>query len=115
MKLTTPFRLSPRVTALASLAIIAALAPVVASLVSERVNPAEPAAPLTFQIDINTADAAQLALLPGVGPALAARIIDDRSQRGAFASVADLRRVKGIGSAISQGVEPFVRVSLTTQ
>lgn len=115
MKLRIPFRLAPRVTAFVSLTIIAALLPALASLVNERLSPAIAAEPLTFQIDINTADAAQLALLPGVGPALAARIIDDRSHRGAFENVAELRRVKGIGNAVSQGVAPYVRTGLTTQ
>lgn len=51
----------------------------------------------TRVIDVNRASAAELELLPGIGPGLAARIIEDRAQRGAFASVADLERVRGIG------------------
>jgi competence protein ComEA len=37
--------------------------------------------------------------LPGVGPATAAAIVDDRDQNGPFATVADLERVPGIGPA----------------
>ena len=50
-----------------------------------------------LRIDINTADFRELALLPGVGPILAGRIIDDRTRLGAFQSVSDLQRVHGIG------------------
>lgn len=50
-------------------------------------------------IDINTATAEQFESLPGVGPATAAAIIDDRARHGPFAAVADLERVPGIGPA----------------
>ena len=50
-------------------------------------------------VNINTADAVQLATLHGVGPALAKRIVDYRKQFGKFQSPADLTAVPGIGSA----------------
>lgn len=50
-------------------------------------------------IDINTATAAQLEELPGVGPAIAERIIEHRELNGPFASVDDLQEVSGIGPA----------------
>jgi competence protein ComEA len=53
----------------------------------------------TGPIDLNTATAEQLETLPGVGPATAAAIIDDRRRHGPFAAVADLERVPGIGPA----------------
>lgn len=60
-----------------------------------------PAALLAGPVDINTADAATLALeLNGVGPALAEAIIRDRSENGLYASADDLSRVKGIGMHI---------------
>lgn len=49
------------------------------------------------QVNLNSADALELALLPGVGPVLAERIVSDRVSRGAFESVDDLQRVRGIG------------------
>jgi competence ComEA-like helix-hairpin-helix protein len=48
-------------------------------------------------IDINTASAEELERLPGVGPVLALRIIDDREEHGPFATVDELDRVSGIG------------------
>ena len=56
-------------------------------------------------LDLNRATAAQLERLPGIGPALAARIIADREQRGPFGSVAALARVKGIGPATVKRME----------
>lgn len=49
------------------------------------------------KIDINSADAAALDTLPGVGPATAAKIVADREANGPYANVDDLGRVPGIG------------------
>lgn len=48
-------------------------------------------------VNINTASAAELQTLSGIGPSMAQSIIDDRSKNGPFASVDDLMRVSGIG------------------
>lgn len=48
-------------------------------------------------VNINTADAATLETLPGVGPALAARIVSWRERYGWFTSVDQLLEVSGIG------------------
>jgi competence ComEA-like helix-hairpin-helix protein len=50
-----------------------------------------------IQIDLNTAEPRELALLPRVGPILARRIVDNRDRLGPFGRVDDLRRVHGIG------------------
>lgn len=52
------------------------------------------------KVDVNTADADELAKLPGVGPALAARVVEYRSAHGPFRTLDDLVAVKGIGPAI---------------
>ena len=61
-------------------------------------------------VDLNTATAADLEALPGVGPATAAAIIDDRTRNGPFASVDDLDRVSGIGPAKLDALRELVTV-----
>jgi hypothetical protein len=58
-----------------------------------------------IQIDLNTAEPRELALLPGVGPILARRIVDNRAGRGPYLSLDDLGRVHGIGPKILQRVQ----------
>lgn len=48
-------------------------------------------------VNINTASAAELQTLSGIGPSMAQSIIDERTKNGVFASVDDLMRVSGIG------------------
>ena len=62
------------------------------------------------KIDINTASAAELQTLPGVGPALASRIIQHRNQNGRFRRVSDLINVSGIGGKKLEAIEPLVFV-----
>ena len=52
------------------------------------------------QVDVNQADVAELERLPGVGPALAGRIVAYRTQHGPFSSVDEITRVTGIGPKI---------------
>ncbi|MGE5125820.1 MAG: ComEA family DNA-binding protein [Betaproteobacteria bacterium] len=51
----------------------------------------------TAKVNINTATVEQLTTLPGVGPKLAARIVEYRQKSGSFRSTQDLLNVKGIG------------------
>ena len=51
------------------------------------------------KVNINTADAKTLDELPGIGPAMAQRIIDYRQQKGAFQNIEDIKKVRGIGEA----------------
>jgi competence protein ComEA len=51
------------------------------------------------KVNINTADAATLESLPGIGPSLAQRIIDYRQAHGPFAQIEDIEEVSGIGPA----------------
>lgn len=75
--------------------------------------PANPNAALKIRstININTAAQAELELLPGIGPALAGRILEYRSQHGGFKSIADLDNVKGIGPKTLAKLTPLVRVT----
>lgn len=58
------------------------------------------AAPLigeSTKVNLNTATADQLKTLPGIGPALAARILEFREKNGPFKKPEDLMNVRGIG------------------
>lgn len=61
-------------------------------------------------IDLNTADVAALDTLPGVGPVLAQRIVEWRSQRGRFTAVEELNEVGGIGDKLFAQLKPRVTV-----
>ena len=65
---------------------------------SEAAPPARrPRAAPVGRIDVNRASETELMRLPGIGPALAARIVTDRERAGAYASPQALLRVPGIG------------------
>ena len=59
-------------------------------------------------VDLNRATAAELDLLPGIGPATAQAIVDHREANGPFASVDDLEAVRGIGPAKLEAIRPLV-------
>ncbi|MFJ3027851.1 helix-hairpin-helix domain-containing protein [Curtobacterium sp. NPDC087080] len=61
-------------------------------------------------VDLNTADQATLETLPGIGPALAARILAWREEHGGFSSVDDLLEVSGIGDTRLAELRDRVRV-----
>lgn len=64
----------------------------------------------TARLNINTATSAQIELLPGIGPALAARIVAYRTSHGAFTSIADLDKVDGIGPKTLERLAPLISV-----
>jgi competence protein ComEA len=64
-------------------------------------------------ININTADAALLDTLPGIGPAYAARIIDYRTVHGPFARTEDIQNVSGIGPSTYAEIAPLITVGDT--
>jgi competence protein ComEA len=63
---------------------------------------------LELLIDLNRATPLELEALPGVGPALAARIAAHRAARGPFRRVEDLREVPGVGEKLANSLQPYV-------
>lgn len=66
---------------------------------------------LSGVVNLNTADADQLQLLPGVGEKRAAAIIDIRTSKGGFKTVDELVEVKGVGDALLERLRPHLTVS----
>ena len=65
----------------------------------------------TERIDIDRAPPGELTRLPGVGPSLAARIVADRQNRGAFGGIAGLKRVSGLGPTLLSRLLPHLSFS----
>ena len=80
--------------------------PAPATPVPSPAAPPPPAEPL----DVNRADATELARLPGVGAGLAQRIVEERERRGRFDSPEALRYVLGMGPKKLAAIRRFITV-----
>lgn len=76
--------------------------------VGEEAAPQSGAPTADGRVALNSADAAALETLPGIGPALAERIISWRSEHGPFRAVEDLLGVPGIGDKVLAGLRDQV-------
>ncbi|MDQ2808318.1 MAG: ComEA family DNA-binding protein [Chloroflexota bacterium] len=85
----------------------AAAAPGVGSSVPVAGN-AVKSDPAPASINLNTADAAALEALPGIGPSLAGRIVAYRTQHGPFARLEAVQDVSGIGPALYARMAPYL-------
>ncbi|MGB9721155.1 MAG: ComEA family DNA-binding protein [bacterium] len=63
----------------------------------------------TRQISINDAGAEELEMLPGIGPSLAQKIVDYRSQNGRFEKIDDIKKVKGVGEKLFERIKPYLK------
>jgi competence protein ComEA len=84
---------------------VVALAAAVAGLLSTGVAVAAAKPAPEGKVNLNTATTEQLTALPGVGPKLAARIVEHRQKSGAFKSVQELMNVKGISEKSFEKIE----------
>lgn len=84
---------------------VASAPPVPAAAVTEL-----PTAPVAGPVQLNSATAAQLLQLPGIGPKTAARILSYRQEHGSFKTIADLVQVPGIGPRTLERLRTLVVV-----
>lgn len=61
-------------------------------------------------LDVNTASAAELSLIPSFSPALATRIVRYRTRNGPFGSLPELQNVPGLASDHAQRARPYLRI-----
>ena len=66
--------------------------------------------PTQHLVNLNSATQAELELLPGIGPAMAKRILEYRAAHGKFSSIDQLDGVKGIGAKTMAKLRPLVSV-----
>lgn len=82
-------------------------------------QPASPPRPATATaanlVNLNTATAAQLASLPGIGAKTAERIIEHRQKNGGFKKIEELMNVRGVGEKSFLKLRPLITVGPPTQ
>jgi competence protein ComEA len=62
------------------------------------------------KVNINSASVDQLKVLPGIGPKLAARIVEYRQKSGSFKTTQELMNVKGVGEKNFQKIQTYLSV-----
>lgn len=90
------------------LALLLAAAPAMAA--QERKEAPSGAASSAAPLNLNTATAAQLEKLPGIGPKTAQLIVEHREKHGDFKKVEELMNIKGIGEKSFLKIKPLVTV-----
>lgn len=66
----------------------------------------------SYRIDLNRANAAELELLPGIGPKKAQRIVGEREKLGGFRSLSQLEKV--LGGKTCEKIKPYITISPPT-
>jgi len=97
-------------TVLAALALTALATLGARAWIEERraAVPPSPAEDLRLRLDLNSASPGELELLPGVGPARAARIVEARRRRGGFRSLSELDEKNLLGPGASERLAPHL-------
>lgn len=96
---------------LSGILIVALLALAPAAPAQDKADkPKPPAASSSAPINLNTATAAQLEALPGIGAKTAQLIVEHRQKNGNFKKVEELMNIKGIGEKSFLKIKPLVTV-----
>jgi comEA protein len=90
-----------------ALAVLLALGSVVGATAAEDGKGADGS---TIRVDLNRASEVELTRVPGIGPALAKRIVQFRDQHGPFQRVEDIMKVRGIGEKSFLKLRPYLVV-----
>jgi competence protein ComEA len=69
----------------------------------------QPAHQLDYRIELNSASWIEWSQLPGIGPVLGQRIVEERERNGPFRDASDLKRVKGIGDKRLREMQPYIQ------
>lgn len=77
---------------------------------SEKVNVEKKSERIPILVDINTASATELNILPAIGPVMAQRIIDYRNTHGVFRDKLEIKRVSGIGEKTYEKIKDKIKI-----
>lgn len=100
---------------LAARRVLPSFAPEIAPAVPLSGASAESIAPTeVWPVDVNRAGIEELTRLPGIGPARAKAIVEERTKRGGFTTLDELLDVRGIGPVTLEKLAPFATVGGTT-
>lgn len=81
---------------------------VASAVISETGDGVSRASVIIKPVNVNTANAETLDTLPGIGPVLADRIVEYRTQNGFFSQPEELLAVEGIGETILENIKPYI-------
>ena len=92
-------------------ALVVAFALLTSSLAAQQAERQAPKAAAAAPVNLNTATAAQLEVLPGIGARTAERIVEYRQKNGGFKKIEELMNVRGVGEKSFLNLKPLITVT----